>query len=840
MPPRKKKRRLYFSRLFLLLFSAFFLGVLGVTAGLVVAAVATMPSWDVNDLRGEAAALVYDEEGKQVAALYRTENRIPVSLEKVPSSLKEAFLATEDRRFYEHHGVDFLAIARAAWANLRSREVVQGGSTITQQLAKNAIIGKPEQTLRRKIQEAFLAFQLERLYEKEEIFEYYLNRIYFGRGAYGVQAAAKTYFGKNAEELTLGESAFLAGLVRSPATYSKDLEAARRRQEQVLEKMVTYRYITAAEAETAKEEPLNFVSYRESYLYPYYLDYVTQEAERILEINGYPPELLFEGGLRIETNLNPRLQEKMEAVYKDTRFFPSGTKDQLVESAMVVLDPYTGGVKALVGGREHTARRGLNRATQLPRQPGSAIKPVAVYAPAFEKGYGPASVFDDVPTSFGGYRPRNYDGRYRGLINIREAVRYSVNVVAVKTLAAIGTKTGYDFACQLGLPLTSGDAKSLTTAVGGIERGVTVLQLAAAYAAFANQGVWVEPHAINQITTADGGILVKFQPQKKVVMSPQTAYLITDVLRTVVTSGTGTAASLGARPVAGKTGTTQLPENLEKKGLKGVKDAWFVGYTPEFVGAVWMGYEHTDEKHYLRGVAGGGHPARIWREVMKVAVQGLPVESFPRPAGIVYQSVDAKSGLLPSAYTPAGYIVQEIFAQQNLPTRVSEVWVPVEVCAQSGLLATPFCPEKVTRVFLKRPPYSGSVRPADAALEAPKDTCTLHQAPRDVPEEVTRPSETPGAFPGVLKPQQLLICTDPRHEGKIYRANIPGEGEKGGCPAVLQKEYPAATPLPSFCPLPEHQVVKETAAKNGKQKTPLFKPPPTEEPSTNSRSSCGG
>ncbi|MGI9950992.1 PBP1A family penicillin-binding protein [Moorellaceae bacterium AZ2] len=795
---KKVRRRLNIKRLLFLLMAILVLAGIGSGIGLAFGIMRSLPSWDPNNLRMDLTTSLYDKDNNLFATLHGEQNRLHASLEEIPKHLQDAVIAIEDVRFYQHHGVDLRSIARAALTNLMHRQIREGGSTITQQLAKNAFIENPERTFRRKIQEAILALQLEHVYTKEEILEQYLNIVYLGPGTYGVKAAAETYFGKDVKDLTLAESALLAGIIQSPARYSPLIkgneEAAKERQATVLANMVKYGFISQAEADQALQEKLVFNSKPPTTTpkYPYFVDAVIEEASRLLEENGISAGELFRGGLHVYTTLDPKIQAKMEEVYSNPANFPKSSSDRLVESAMVVLDPHTGEIRGLIGGRQYTARRGLNRATQAERQPGSAIKPLVVYAPALEKGFAPATVIDDVPTTFPGspkpFTPVNYDGRYRGLISMREALRWSVNVAAVKMLHTIGVDTGWQYGRNMGLPLQESD-RNLSLALGGITSGVTPLQMAAAYGVFANQGVYVTPHTVIRITDRNGRDLVVNTPQQKVVMSEQIAYLMTDMLQTVVKSGTGQRAQIG-RPVAGKTGTTSLPDLPAFRGLSGEKDAWFVGYTPELVAAVWMGYDQTDPQHYLRGVAGGSYPALIWRQVMQEALKGLPVKDFPRPPGIVYADVDAKSGLLPSDLTPKEFIVKEIFTADTVPKKVSDVWVQLQVCTASGQLASPNCPNVTTGVFLRRPvPYTGSVQPEDAYLEAPKEVCTLHSS-----------GET----------NTVLICTDPRHKGKPVLANVPGPGQQGGCPPeyVQSKEFAPGTAPTEHCNLPEHRLQK--------------------------------
>jgi len=813
--PKKKKRKLNLFRAFLLfVLTLAFIGF-GIGTGFVFGIIKNLPDLDSESLNAELTTFIHDKDGKQVASLHGVENRIPVELEQVPEELKQAFIATEDRNFYKHPGINPIAFIRAAIANFKAGKIVQGGSTITMQLAENAFFAeKPERSYRRKLQEAIMAIQLERKYTKDEILEAYLNYIYFGHGAYGVQAAAQTYFGKNVEDLTLGESAIIAGVTNNPALYSpyRNLEAAKYRRSVVLDNMVEAGFISRERAEEAKNEPIQLSQPKQksSRKYPYFIDAVVLEAEKLLKEKGMHPADLYRSGLHIYTTLDTSIQETMEQVYSDDSNFPKSPDDVPVQSAMVVLDPQSGEVRGIIGGREHTVERGFNRAIQGDRQPGSAIKPLAVYAPALEKGYTAATVIDDVPVVYrqsGGqsYSPKNYDNQYRGLITMREAVRWSVNIPAVKLLDTIGVETGYNFAKNLGLPLEPTD-KGLSLALGGLTKGVSPLDMAAAYGTFANKGIWIQPHTITKITDHEGNTLFEVKPEQKAVMSEQNAYIMTNILETVVNSGTGTRARINGWPVAGKTGTTQLPDRPEFRGIRGERDAWFVGYTPELVGVVWLGYDKTTTMHYLRGVYGGSYAAPIWRKVMMEALKQYTPRNFERPEGITWVTVDAKSGKLPSSLTPSQFRIKEIFAADTVPKEVSDVWIRREVCALSGKLPTESCPDVISKVFLRRPvPYNGSIRPNDAYLEAPKEKCDIHQG---------------GSSTVVAK-----ICTDPRHHGQQVLANVPLEGQEGGCPPeyVVEKEFNLDKVPKIYCSLPDHQLGETTS--NGSQDSSTGAPP---------------
>lgn len=813
MTPQKKnkrKRKLNIFRVFILL--ALLLGVimLGAATGLAVGVMRAMPDWQPENLKLAMTTFIYDKDGQLVEELHGEQNRVVISISEVPESLKKAVIAIEDERFEQHHGVDPKAILRAFWTNLRSGGIREGGSTITQQLAKNAFIENPtEKKYSRKIKEAMMAIELERTYTKKEILENYLNIVYLGPGIYGVEAASHYYFGKGVSELDLAESAMLAGIIQSPGTYSplnkKNQAAAKNRQAQVLNNMLKLGFIDAEQAEKAKTQQLEYhqASITKVAKYPYFIDTVIDEASALLEKQNIDSSQLYQGGLRIYTTLDTQVQAEMEKIYQDKNNFPASASDRLMESAMVVLDHRTGEMRGIIGGRNYTTRRGFNYATQAERQPGSTIKPLVVYGPALEQNFSPAYVLDDAPVSFPSvpkpFAPVNYDRRYRGLISMREAIRWSVNIPAVKMLNTIGVASGFEFGTRLGLPLQASD-KNLSLALGGLTTGVSPLEMAAAYGTFANQGIYVEPHVVTKITDRHGKDLVVVKPAKTAVMSEQVAYLMTDMLTTVVTSGTGTNARLG-RPAAGKTGTTSLPDLPGFAGKTGSRDAWYVGYTPELVAAVWMGYDPTDPEHYLRNVAGGGHPALIWKKVINVALKDQPVQAFPRPAGIIYADVDAKSGLLPSDLTPEEFIVKEIFTQDMLPKNISEAWVEAHVCTTSGQLSSPACPSFTAGTFLNRPPVS-SGQVEDAKLAAPTETCTLHSG---------------GSVPGLV-----AICTDPRHEGVLHLANLPGPGQSGGCPpeCIRKVDLPPGEIPAGNCGLPEHQLSKTAAGPHNNAPVP--------------------
>ncbi|GGA38140.1 penicillin-binding protein 2A [Kroppenstedtia guangzhouensis] len=565
--------------------------------------------------------VIIDQNG-EVASRISASKTEAVGMKEIPTHMVQAVVAIEDHRFYSHSGVDYWGSLRAAVTNLKAGHTVQGGSTLTQQLAKNVFLTH-ERTYKRKIKEVLLAKKIERSYTKDEIMEMYLNTIYFGEGAWGLKKAARTYFGKEPEDLTVGESALLAGMIQAPSALSpfKNFNKAMTRRDVVLSKMVTEGFIDEKTAQKAKETDIVLEGQEsDDYKgrYPSYVDAIIQEA---IDRYGLTEKEVLSGGLRIYTELDPRMQQAAEKVYARDDLFPQGKGDTLVQSGSVLVDPRTGGIRALVGGRGEHVFRGFNRATQLKRQPGSTMKPISVYAPALIQGYDLNARLVDRPISFGNYAPKNQSQQYLGEVTMYEAVIDSLNVPAVWLLDQIGVDKGYRYAKTSGIALTDDD-RQLALALGGLQEGVSPLQMAQAYSAFANNGIVVDAHAIRRVETVDGEVLGKWYKKSVRVSQPVVAQQITYMLRGVVQEGTGRKAQIPGRPTAGKTGTTQLPD-----GRDGAKDNWFVGYTPELVGAVWIGYDKTDANHYLT-TSSGSTAAPVFRELMTGALRGRPVKEF--------------------------------------------------------------------------------------------------------------------------------------------------------------------------------------------------------------------
>jgi penicillin-binding protein 2A len=545
-----------------------------------------------------------------------------VPINQVPNSMKNAVVAIEDTRFYQHNGIDFLGMSRALFRDIKEGELAEGGSTITQQLAKNTLLNS-QKTFKRKFDEVFLAMAIERKYSKQQILEMYFNQIYFGDGAWGLKQAASKYFAKDVKNLTVSESALLAGLIRAPSALNpyEHMEKAVLRRNLVLSKMREDGYITKQQYEKARNEKVALNDkggdpFRGKF--PYYVDQVIDEA---IQKYGLSQDDLLTGGYKIYTELDPQMQSGMEQVYQDDRLFPKGN-GRLVQSGGVLVDPRTGGVRALVGGRGEHIFRGYNRASQLKAQPGSSFKPIVVYTPALEDGWKITDMLKDEPLKYGNYQPNNYNHRYAGEVTMYDAVKDSKNTSAVWLLNEMGIQKGLDSAKRFGIPLDKAD-NNLAVALGGLHKGVSPMNMAEAYTVFPNHGYRTTPHVIKKIVDSHGNVLGEWKGQKFRVTTKAVTDDMNTMLLGVVEKGSGKAAQIPGREIAGKTGTTQVPI----KGIDGVKDQWFVGYTPQLVGAVWVGYDKTDETHYLTTTSGEG-AAFIFHDVMENALQDQPAMSF--------------------------------------------------------------------------------------------------------------------------------------------------------------------------------------------------------------------
>ena len=593
-----------------------------------------------------------------LAKLYAEQDRTDVALEKMPQQLRQAVIATEDRRFYEHRGVDPIGTLRAVVVDVLAGEKKQGGSTITQQYAKNAFVTQ-EKTLARKIKEALLAQRLERRYSKDEILELYLNTIYFGHGAYGVESASQTYFGKPVDTLDLAESAMLAGVIKSPGRYSPHLEpdAARDRRNTVLKQMLDQGVIDKTEYEAAVKAPIKVAALKStSTVAPYFVEYVkAQLAEE------YGADALYRGGLRVRTTLDLPMQRAAEqavAAYLKKPKDPS--------AALVTLDPRDGRILAMVGGRDFATQQFNVAAQGQGRQPGSAFKPF-VLATALQEGVSPEKTFESGAQSFTlpdgqTWKVTGASKGRTGPMRLREATEKSVNSVFARLIMDIGPERVVDTATKLGIDADLQPVPAI--ALGGTEQGVTPLEMASAYGTLAAAGKHAAPYSIRSVRDAAGKVLFEAKPSVEQAIDEKVAYLTTDVLKGVIAKGTGKAAAIG-RPAAGKTGTTQKN-----------RDAWFVGYTPELVTAVWVGYPEA-QRSMGDAIFGGSIPARIWAKFMSKALAKAPKTDFTKPEGIEVRPACAQTGLLATAYCPTTF--RALFFTGSVPASCTVHAFPTKV-----------------------------------------------------------------------------------------------------------------------------------------------------------------
>jgi penicillin-binding protein 1A len=733
------------------------LGGLIILAGLCVGAYLALsigiPSVDELKQQDRAAGTkIYADDDSLIGEI-KLQKGIYVPLSKIPVNLQNAIIAVEDSRFLKHKGIDYIGIVRALLKDLLYLSLKEGGSTITQQLAKIVFLSS-EKTFLRKIKEAQLALTIEKKLSKKEILELYFNRAFFGHSAYGVEMASRTYFGKSVTNINLAEAAMLAGLVKAPNSYSplNDLVRAKERQAVVLNRMVEEGYISVALAEAAKKQVLQLAQTRDNTeTLNYFIDYVKQYL-----IAKYGEDRIYTGNLRVHTTLDRRaqvyaqkaLQEGLRDVDKRKGWRgPIGRRDNVkesdeervsfsatagdiakgvvmavgpkdaviksrgvsgklaladalwaasvidhpggkarhikdfnlthilkkgdvvfvrfknisqknitfgleqepeVEGAIAVVEPVTGYLRALVGGYSYTKSE-YNRAVMAQRQPGSSFKPV-VYAAALENGYTPASIVEDVPVSYGSWTPGNSDRKYMGPIRLREGLAYSRNVVSVKLVEAVGVEKVINMARTLGI--RGSIPSNLSIALGSTS--VTPLDMAAAFATFANSGIRMKTIPIKFITNARGEVIESNQPEPTPVMSAAGAFLLTSMLEDVIKHGTGTRANIG-RPAAGKTGTSN-----------DYKDAWFVGYTPELSAAVWIGFD--DMRRSLAGEFGGRASAPVWKRFMSSALSGREATGFHMPEGIVQARIDSSTGLLADPFAQEAGTLMEYFREGSVPT----------------------------------------------------------------------------------------------------------------------------------------------------------------------------
>ena len=553
--------------------------------------------------RLERNTIIYDRHNQQAGSLYSQKGTY-VKLDRISQNVPDAVLSTEDRGFYHEHGFSFRGLGRAGFLLLKNKllhrdYISGGGSTLTQQLVKNAFLTQ-QQTFSRKAKEIFIAIEVENKYSKKEILTMYLNNAYFGHEVWGVQDAAKRYFNRNASELTVPQAATLAGMLTSPGIYDPvdHPQAAKQRRNVVLQLMVENKKLSQSAANSYKQTPLtisNGYHYEDTYKYPYYFDAVINEAISRYHLSE---KEVMNNGYKIYTSLDQGQQRAMQNVYDDDDNFPT-SNGATVQSASIAMNPKNGGVMAIVGGRGKHVFRGYNRATQMTRQPGSTMKPIAVYTPALEHGYFYDSSLTDKKQSYGSnhYTPQNYNHQYSGSVPMYKAVYESLNAPAVWLLNKIGVNTGYRMAQQFGIPVTKGD-RNLALSLGGMTKGVSPAQMARAYAVFASGGQLPTTHFITKIEDSSGKVIKRDRRLKtKRIISQKIANQMTSMLIGVYKHGTGKTARPSGYTLAGKTGTTDTGKDDNND-----RDQWIIGYTPDVVVATWEGYDNAKKNQYLSSV----------------------------------------------------------------------------------------------------------------------------------------------------------------------------------------------------------------------------------------------
>ena len=633
--------------------------IIGVFLGTMLAITQDLPQVEsLQTYEPSSVTRILADDGRPVRSFF-VERRIPIPLHEIPDDLINGIIAVEDSRFYQHFGLDLKGILRALWRDITSMSVVEGGSTLTQQLSKILFLN-PEKTLIRKIKEAFLAINIERRYSKDEILSLYLNQIYLGEGAYGVEAAARTFFGKKAQDLNLPECALIAGLPRSPARYSpiNNPEQARGRMRTVLGRLLSEGYISQEEHDQAVETgfSLSPTAAPEDPA-PYFTEMIRRTLEEELGAN-----LLYRGGIIIESTLNLDLQRSaVEAVNMGIAAYetrqPEKPGSPPVQASFVALEPSNGEIKALVGGRDFSDFP-YNRVTQARRQPGSSFKPI-IYAAAIASGLPPTTILRDEPFEVQRkyappFIPVNYSGRYSGPVTLRSALERSLNAASVDLLLKVGYQPAIDMARKLGISSQLKPYPSL--ALGVFD--VSLLELVSAYGAFSDRGILVSPRYIRRVLNKQGQVLWEPKLQLSDALSPDVAYLMTSLLEGVIQRGTGRRAAALGWPMAGKTGTTD-----------DYKDAWFIGYTAHLAAGAWMGFDQPASLGY--GEAGSRAALPIWIRFMKKTGPGDSRNSFEIPSGIVIVEIDPDSGLLAGPDCPNR--VSEVFLEGTEPEKVCDL-----------------------------------------------------------------------------------------------------------------------------------------------------------------------
>lgn len=596
----------------------------------------------IRDMHGQSVGTIYDAAGGVIAELKNERNIRYLTFEEIPQTVKDAFISIEDKRFYKHGGVDFFALTRAVGKLVNKNSITQGGSTITQQLARNVFLTH-EVSWQRKVKEMFISWELEKKYTKDEILEFYINNIFYSNNCYGIEAASQKYFGKTISECSLSETAFLCAIPNSPNRFNplEHKENTLKRRDAILKAMCDNKKITKEEYETALQENIEVGSYSKTYPQSWAKSYAIHcVVEDMMAADGFEfrndfpmvtdredyeelynetfaayREKLFTSGYRIYTSIHPVHQEALQKEI-DEKLQEYNTKNTngtyALQCAATCIDNETGLVTAIIGGRsQEDISYDYNRGYLSSRPPGSAIKPLVVYTPLLERGYTANSIVVDKKTSDG---PKNANNSYEGSMTLRRAVEKSKNTVAWEKFQELGAETAMNYLLEMGFAQIMPQDYSGSAALGGFTRGASTLEMCSAYAALENNGVFRKPSCILKVEDLAGNIIMEYEPIEKQVYEPAAARAMTDILKGVMTNGTASGQGLASQVSAGKTGTTN--EN---------KDGWFAGYTPYYTTSIWVGY---DSPRWLKGLTGSAYPAQIWHNYMETIHQDLPVRAF--------------------------------------------------------------------------------------------------------------------------------------------------------------------------------------------------------------------
>lgn len=732
---KKGKAKKVFKILFFTFLALFVVGV-GIVIGVLNSVIKETEAIDLSLLKNlKLTSTVLDSKGKQIGQMSSGENRLMIDYDELPQHLIDAVVAIEDERFWTHQGVDLKRTGAAVVTYVLNRGNSSfGGSTITQQLIKN-VTNDRETSWKRKIREWYRAYSLEQELDKDEILEAYLNKIYFGEGANGIEVAAETYFAKSAKDLNLAESACLAAAIQTPEgtnPYNGDEAKARliARQKIVLNKMLEIEKITQEQYNEALKYELVFKKGKiatVSSVQPYFVDAVFEEVARDLaESKGITYDAAFDmvasSGYVIYSTMDSNVQAAIDKQASNTKYFYKDKNGKMMQCAAIVIDNKTGNVVGMLGGVGEKKGLDYNRAVDAKLQPGSTFKPIAAYGPAFELGVSyPGMGIDDVPVNINGYKPTNWYGYYYGYVTARAAINQSMNIPAVKTLQSVGLDYAFQFAQRMGITTLTSANKNLSMALGSAN--VKVVDMAAAYATMANGGVYTEPKLYTKVLDKDGKeILTTVDKKATRVMDAATAYMLTDCLRSVVNSGTGTSARFSKTiQIAGKTGNTNED-----------KDQWFAGYTPYYTMVVWNGYDNPQRIGSRKTLGTYPYTATVvFTNVMKSIHNGLKKASFTKPSNIVNATICTVSGLVATDACKADtrkVVKSEIFASGKVPTDKCTVHKLVEVCSVSGDLPTDYCHMYEDLKEISVITREKSAKTSDKKYVMPEDICKLHTA----------------------------------------------------------------------------------------------------------------